>query len=34
MIKFKKPGICKVTLVADGSSKFDQMIKTLTYIVK
>ena len=33
-IKFRKPGICKVTLFADGSSKFDQMIKTLTYIVK
>lgn len=33
-IKFRKPGVCKVTLVADGSAKFDQMIKTLTYIVK
>lgn len=33
-IKFRKPGICKVTLFADGSKKFDQMIEVLTYIVK
>lgn len=33
-INFKKAGVCKVTLFADGSSKFDQMIEILTYIVK
>ena len=33
-IKFKKPGTCVVNLFAEGSAKFDQMIKTLTYTVK
>ena len=33
-IKFRKAGTCRVTLFADGSSKFDQMIEVLTYIVK
>ena len=33
-IKFRKPGTCQVTLFADGSAKFDQMIEVLTYIVK
>ena len=34
VIEFKKAGICSVTLVADGSKNLDQMIETLTYIVK
>ena len=34
VIKFRKPGTCQVTLFADGSAKFDQMIEVLTYIVK
>jgi len=33
-IKFRKAGTCRVTLFADGSSKFDQMIEVLTYTVK
>ena len=33
-IKFRKPGKCQVTLFAEGSAKFDQMIEVLTYIVK
>jgi hypothetical protein len=33
-IKFRKAGTCRITLFADGSSKFDQMIEVLTYIVK
>lgn len=33
-IKFRKPGICRITLFADGSAKFDQMIQILTYTVK
>ena len=33
-IKFCKPGKCQVTLFAEGSAKFDQMIEVLTYIVK
>ena len=33
-IKFRKPGTCQVTLFADGSANFDQMIEVLTYIVK
>ena len=33
-IKFRKPGTCQVTLFADGSAKFDQMIEVLTFIVK
>ncbi|NBQ44985.1 MAG: hypothetical protein EBU37_02860 [Actinobacteria bacterium] len=32
-IKFRKAGTCRVTLFADGSSKFDQMIEVLTYTV-
>ena len=34
VIKFRKPGTCQVTLFANSSAKFDQMIKVLTYIVK
>ena len=33
-IEFRKPGICSVTLSAEGSKNLDQMIKTITYIVK
>ena len=33
-IKFRKAGTCRVTLFADGSSNFDQMIEVLTYTVK
>jgi hypothetical protein len=33
-IEFRKPGICSVTLSAEGSKNLDQMIKTSTYIVK
>ena len=33
-IKFRKPGKCQVTLFAECSAKFDQMIEVLTYIVK
>ncbi len=33
-IKFRQPGKCQITLFAEGSSKFDQMIEVLTYIVK
>ena len=34
VISFKKAGTCSVTLSAEGSANLDQMIKTLTYIVK
>ena len=34
VIQFRKAGICLVTLSADGSKNLDQMIKTVTYIVK
>ena len=34
VIEFKKAGICSITLSAEGSKNLDQMIKTLTYIVK
>jgi len=33
-IEFRKPGICSVTLSAEGSKNLDQMIKIITYIVK
>ena len=33
-IKFRQAGTCQVTLFAEGSAKFDQMIEVLTYIVK
>ena len=33
-IKFRKAGICSITLFAEGSNSLDQMIKTITYIVK
>jgi hypothetical protein len=33
-IAFRKPGICSITLAAEGTSNLDQMIKTITYIVK
>jgi len=33
-IKFRQPGRCQITLFAEGSAKFDQMIEVLTYIVK
>ncbi len=33
-IKFRQAGTCQVTLFAEGSAKFDQMIGVLTYIVK
>lgn len=33
-IKFRKPGTCRITLFADGSAKFDQMIQILTYTIK
>lgn len=33
-INFVKAGTCQITLVADGSAKFDQMIQVLTYTVK
>ncbi len=34
VISFRKAGVCSVTLAAEGTSNLDQMIKTLTYIVK
>ncbi|MCX6535122.1 MAG: hypothetical protein NT119_00975, partial [Actinobacteria bacterium] len=34
VIEFKKAGICSITLSAEGSKNLDQMIKTVTYIVK
>ena len=34
VIKFRKPGTCQVTLFADGSAKFDQMIEVLSFSVK
>ena len=34
VISFRKAGVCSVTLVAEGTSNLDQMIKTITYIVK
>ena len=33
-IKFREAGTCQVTVFAEGSAKFDQMIEVLTYIVK
>jgi len=33
-IRFRKAGECRITLFSEGSAKFDQMIETLTYIVK
>ena len=33
-IKFRNAGTCRITLFADGSAKFDQMIQILTYTVK
>jgi len=34
VISFRKAGVCSVTLAAEGTSNLDQMIKTVTYIVK
>ena len=34
VIEFKKAGICSITLSAEGTKNLDQMIKTVTYIVK
>jgi hypothetical protein len=34
VISFRKAGVCSVTLTAEGTSNLDQMIKTVTYIVK
>ncbi|NBO56779.1 MAG: hypothetical protein EBU84_19790, partial [Actinobacteria bacterium] len=33
-INFREAGTCQITLFAEGSAKFDQMIEVLTYIVK
>jgi hypothetical protein len=34
VISFRKAGVCSVTFAAEGTSNLDQMIKTVTYIVK
>ncbi len=34
VLRFRKAGVCSVTLAAEGTSNLDQMIKTVTYIVK
>jgi len=34
VISFRKAGVCSVTLAAEGTSSLDQMIKTITYLVK
>jgi len=34
VLSFRKAGVCSVTLAAEGTSNLDQMIKTVTYIVK